>query len=77
MKKSMPQRLNKKPLIALAIILFGAGIAYYTNASMNKREGLEGVKEEEKEKEDSTLPLHNQITLPPDIPLPPGTPPRV
>lgn len=45
MKKSVPQRLNKKPLIALAIILFGAGIAYYTNASMNKREGLEGAGE--------------------------------
>jgi hypothetical protein len=41
MKKNVQQYINRKPLMALAIILFGAGIAYYTNAA--GREGLENA----------------------------------
>jgi len=75
MKKSVPQRLNKKPLIALAIILFGTGIAYYTKASMNKREGLEGIKKLiEGIEAKGEIPSPADITLPDNIPLPPGTP---
>ena len=43
MKKKVQQYINRKPLMALAIILFGAGIAYYTNAA--GREGLTGATE--------------------------------
>ena len=76
MKKSVPQRLNKKPLIALAIILFGTGIAYYTKASMNKREGMKGMKKliEEIEGKGGEIPSPADITLPGNIPLPPGPP---
>ena len=40
MKKSATQRLNKKPLIALAIIFLGAGIAYYTNTAIKTNESF-------------------------------------
>jgi predicted membrane-bound mannosyltransferase len=46
MKKKVQQYINRKPLMALAIILFGAGIAYYTNAA--GREGLDTM--------DATMP---------------------
>jgi hypothetical protein len=47
MRKVIKNRINKKPLLALAMILFGIGIAFYTNAS-----GKEGLENPPKEKKD-------------------------
>ena len=40
MKKILRQHVNRKPLLALAMILFGVSIAIYTNASAVEVQGI-------------------------------------
>ena len=47
MKKVLRQHINRKPLLALAIILFGVAIAIYTNASASAVVIREGFTEDD------------------------------
>jgi hypothetical protein len=75
MKKKVQQYINRRPLMALAIILFGAGIAYYTNAA--GREGLTGATESAMPPTTATPPATDPATTSATSAMPTatGTPP--
>ena len=62
MRKVIKNRINKKPLLALAMILFGIGIAFYTNAS--GKEGFEKKDEKKDDKKDTPATAPTAPTAP-------------
>ena len=62
MRKVIKNQINKKPLLALAMILFGIGIAFYTNAS--GKEGLENLKKKDEKATAATASASAPTTAP-------------